>query len=382
MDRWLDHMVTLDPAAPMDAALRQLPPRWAVYLTADEHGTPVQLLAVKNLRASIKRRLGESAEGAGRRVDYRAIVRQIHWKRVDSAFESDLTYLDTARIAFPANYRQIVSARRAWFMEINPDAPFPRWMRTDEPSGKCPTFGPMLEKSHAGKLVETIEDLFDLCRYHNVLVQSPGGSACAYKDMGKCPAPCDGSVSMQQYRSLIDWSIHTLADPEQEIAEQTDRMQSAAGDLRFELAQKIRQFAEGLDSLRKNEWRHVRPLADFRYLSVQPGPGKGLARLFAITPQEVRCIACLRGEERELILHCDDAQALMQARPAIALDPVSLDALGIVARHLLSPKSTGVFLHGNDLSDRAIVQAYRQIARQATPLVETDDEGVVAELSA
>lgn len=377
MTHWFDHSLRLTPEQTPDEVLKALPAKWAVYLMCDEDGRPVQMLAVRNLRASVRRRVFEPPEGLSKRVDYRAVVREIRWKRVDSAMESDLVYLDAARAVYPETYRQIVSMRQVWFVHVDPDAPFPRWTRTEAPPTTGQTFGPILERGQASKLTETLEDLFDLCRYHNILVQSPKGAPCPYKDMGRCPAPCDGSVSMQQYRALVDWSARTLADPAREIEQQDQRMRDAAAELRFETAQKIKRFVTGLQSLRQADWRFVRPFADFRYLALQPGPGKGQVKLFVITPSAVRCIACLRAEPKELMLRLDALRDLQAPLPPSEIDSPSLERLGIVVKHLFAIRG-GIFLHADDLTDRSILSAYRQLSKRSVPEETLDDEGVVA----
>ena len=104
-----------DPAADFEAFLRSVPAKWVVYLLADAGGRPVQLLCVKNLRYSLKRRLGpeEAAAGPSRRVNYREIVRRVYWQRVDSAFEADWLYYEAARVVFPQTYAGMVGFRPA-----------------------------------------------------------------------------------------------------------------------------------------------------------------------------------------------------------------------------------------------------------------------------
>src|SRR5678816_3616195 len=91
-----DHSVEFDPAGDFDAFVKTVPARWAVYLLVDADNRPVQMLCVKNLRYSLRRRLGPEDIDAGpsRRVDYRGIVRRIFWRRVDSAFEADWVYYE------------------------------------------------------------------------------------------------------------------------------------------------------------------------------------------------------------------------------------------------------------------------------------------------
>ena len=53
-----DHSVSFDPAGDFDAFVKRVPAKWVVYLLTDERDQPIQLLCVKNLRYSLKRRLG------------------------------------------------------------------------------------------------------------------------------------------------------------------------------------------------------------------------------------------------------------------------------------------------------------------------------------
>src|SRR5439155_26504731 len=125
---------------------------------------------------------------ATKRVNYREIVRRIYWRRVDSAFEADVVYLEAARALFPQTYQGMVGFRPAWFIHVDPDAKFPRYVKTTDLSSRTGTYiGPLENKNAASELGEQVEDWFDLCRYHHVLIESPHGRACAYKEMRKCP---------------------------------------------------------------------------------------------------------------------------------------------------------------------------------------------------
>src|SRR5882724_2202377 len=211
----LDQTAPFDPAGDFEGFLKLAPAKWAVYLLADENDQPVQLLSVKNLRASLKRRLGgEETIGLSKRVNYHEIVRNIYWRRVDSGFEADWIYLEAARELFPRTYQGMVGFKPAWFVQVDPTNNFPRYIKTIAPLGKRGlVIGPLEDKHAAARLIQLVEDSFDLCRYYNILVESPNAKACAYKEMGKCPAPCDGSISMSEYRQLVRYSLRLLDDP-------------------------------------------------------------------------------------------------------------------------------------------------------------------------
>ena len=382
----LDRQIPFDPAADFDAFLRLVPAKWVVYLFADAQDQPLQLLCVKNLRYSLKRRLGGETITLTKRIDYREIVRKIHWRRVDSAFEADWVYHDVARQIFPNSYQGMVGFRPAWFIHVDPQGQFPRYVKTIQlTEGKGIYVGPVEDKHAAARLIELVEDAFDLCRYYNILLEAPHGRACAYKEMGKCPAPCDGSISMQQYRRMIDWSAATLADPREMIHQQNDRMKQAAAELRFETAAKIKAFIEQLSQIGKGAFRHARPLRDFAYITLQPGPTAGSAKLFLILPGLIEEIADILSEPARPSELLRTIFTLAEELSQFPLDTPAVERIGIVAHHLSSPKrSQGVFIPLSDLPDptgKPLREAYRTVARVEHP-EEVEAEGVVKELQA
>jgi excinuclease UvrABC nuclease subunit len=388
-----DDSAAFDPAGDLDAFLKRVPARWVVYLLADADDRPAQLLCVKNLRVSLRRRLGPPEPDApkSKRVDYRDLVRKVYFRRVDSTFEADWAYFEAARVLFPRTYQGMVGFRPAWFVHVDPAEPFPRYVKTLDPAGPTSSaagrggtyLGPLEDKQAAGRLVQLAEDAFDLCRYYPVLVESPHGKACAYKEMGKCPAPCDGSVSMGAYRQLVTLSLETLVDPRPMIRDQERRMREAAADLKFEVAGKIKQHAEMLGQLGKGPFRHARPLDDFRYVGLQHGPAVGTANVFVVTPGEVEHVACLIAEPATasslLRLVFERGQRPVE-KP---LTPAQVERIGVVSHHLFAAKATqGVFLPLAEVEDRSLAKAYRDLMKQKRPEDEPDGEGIVKELDA
>lgn len=376
-----DRHATFDPAGDFEAFLKEVPARWAVYLLADADDRPVQLLCVKNLRYSLKRRLGLDDESAApsKRVDYRDIVRRIHWRRVDSAFEADWLYYEAARELFPQTYAGMVGFRPAWFVHVDPDQAFPRYVKTIDLSKPGMLIGPLEDKHTAAGLIELAEDSFDLCRYYNVLVEAPNGRACAYKEMGKCPAPCDGSISMEQYRGMVEWSARSVVDPAPLVREHGRRMQQAAAELRFESAGRIKGLVDRLSQLGKGPYRHVALLKDFRYLSLQHGPRDGTARAFLITPGAIEEIAGLIAEPTKPIVLLRLALERAAGQNADLLDQTQAERVGIVTHHLFSGKHRGVFLRLDTIDEKSVVKAFRELRKQA-PQEEVEGEGVMKEL--
>ncbi|HZL36916.1 MAG TPA: hypothetical protein VFC78_16465 [Tepidisphaeraceae bacterium] len=387
-----ERQLDFDPQGDFEAFARQAPPRWVVYLLCDGDDRPVQLLCVKNLRYSLKRRLGEpdqEQQTPSRRVNYRELVRRVYWRRVDSAFEADWLFYEAARAVFPQTYKAMIGFRPAWFIHVDPDAPFPRHVKTIDLSPRPGALiGPVEDKHAAARLIELIEDAFDLCRYYHILTQAPAASACAYKEMGKCPAPCDGSISIEQYRRMVEWSARTLIDPAEYLREQNTRMQSAAGELRFEIAARIKSHIDQISRLGKGSFRHAARLEDFSYLCFQrgPGPRAGNAKVFLVTRGQIEELLGLIDEPRPSeILRVALLRA--QERASGIMDETGARRIGIVAHHLFAPKQRqGVFLRLDSINENAIARAWRDLKKQSAARLETEteteSEGAMKEMTA
>jgi hypothetical protein len=238
------------------------------------------------------------------------------------------------------------------------------------------------DKQSATKLLQLVEDCFDLCRYHNILVDAPCGKPCAYKEMGKCPAPCDGSIAMEQYRHLIDWSAKVMVDPADYVRQHERRMQQAALERKFETAGRIKQYIDQLSQFARGPFRHARRLSDFAYISLQRGPRDATAKLYLITPRSIVEVVGLASEPLGTGDILRRVLELLEHQMNHPVDTIGTERLGIVTHHLFATKKTqGVFLPIDSVDEKSILKGFRDVQKQK-PVEVPDDEGIVKELIA
>lgn len=377
-DPLLDNHVRFDPSQPAETLLGSVPAKWVVYLLADAKYRPVQLLCVRNLRRSLQARLFDNPLPVPtRRANLSQVVRNIHFRRVDSDFEADWVYLRAAERFFPDLLDRMPGFQPAWFITVDPGAQFPRFARVDDPSAETGVvLGPVESRQAVQSLIEKLEDWFDLCRYHHILTESPNGKACAYKEMGKCPAPCDGTIPMDEYRSMIRRALAFLVDPAAELSSVRARMDAAAGQLEFERASNLKSRMEDMSRLRGSIGRHLRRIQEFSYISIQPGPKKGTARVFLATRAGVRelahaidtpsCTPEMLNTLRAALVEASD-------QPGRGM---SIREVGLVAHHLFSPpRSRGSFIHVSELTQTRVEQALKDRSRGKTTPDPVDDTG-------
>lgn len=272
--------------------LQPLPNSPAVYLLCDGDGRPVLLATSQALRAAVRSRLhapsrgrprpgpelstAAEAAGARRRLRARAdlaeIVRELRWRPVSCALEARWWYYRLARLLYPRQYPRMLAFGPAWFLHVDWGAAVPE-LRVTQQIWTIPGqfVGPWPAQAACQQALETLWDLFDLCRYPEQVRRAPAGKRCSYADMGRCDAPCDGSVPLAPYITRVQaaWRFAGGAVPEW-LQAARERMQAAAAALAFERAALIRQQIASAQRWRDRWLGRVRPDAEMNWLLVLP----------------------------------------------------------------------------------------------------------------
>lgn len=411
----LPESCAIDPALPEDRRtdFLAIPAKPAVYLLTGttEAGSdhPVLLATVGDLRAALRRRLADNPpDTKTKRVAYGQICTRVHYRQVHSLLAANFYYAAAARALFPETAAALIPWRTSWWIGVERDVPgrggaaFPRFRKTNNLADPGLAYaGPIRDKHAATRLVESLEDLFDLCRYHNILVQAPQGKACAYKEMGKCPAPCDGSESLASYRGRITAALAFLTDApvadsagDQGVTSARSawrekleaQMKTAAAALQFETAGKLKQRLS-----RAGLWWHghpahehrrdadaTAPLEHFAYLSLQPGKGKPWVEPWIIHfagPTPIQSLPQFNLKELPAAAQhlADQCRFLTQCPAPACLTPEQTRHAALVAHHLFKGDSDhGTWLRLTTACDpAAIIDGVERLrAKKAKPLTE------------
>lgn len=287
-----------EPAARRKAMARQFPHGGGVYLLTDGQDRFIQLACAADLRRALVHRLIEpTAETPAeepadrptgplnpRKLNLQEIVRRIRWQPAHSQFEITYHYYRLARELMPADYMEQVAFGPCRLVHVDPQAAIPRFSvgkKLQGPGGV--NLGPFATQAQAGRYVQVLEDLFDLCRYVHILEKAPHGQACAYFEMGKCPAPCDGTIAMERYRQMMADALAFAVGRRAETLEGwRAAMEAASADLAFERAGQLKQRLERAEALEHESFAQVRPMDAFDYLIVQRAGGTTRVRPFFV----------------------------------------------------------------------------------------------------
>ena len=362
-----------------------MPDRPGVFAFEDEDGNTLALAITQNLRRLIRSKLetDPQADGPSRRIDYRAIVRKVRAMTVGSSFEAEWAYLQLARSRIPTTYASLLDHWRGWFVHVDPEADFPRWTKTCRPFASIPGatgtsgvsgcyFGPMPDKHSAGQYIEMIEDAFDLCRFHHILIDAPDAKACVYKEMGRCPAPCDGTITMDEYRKAVLSAAEFAKTPYPEWCAAIQRdIKTASQDQDYEAAALAQTRLERTRLAGRPAYGLVTTIEQFRFLGLFTSERKQYGRVFLILGGWIEPLADipLAADSSAIEELIEAVHTRIEARP-LSLTHNASENIGLVCRGLFRPKSernNGEWLGlDNGLDEKRLAKALQRLSRQKT----------------
>lgn len=269
------------------APIGELPGSPTVYQLQDAEGRHLLLATTQHLRRAVAGRLSPGeAESPSRRADLAAVVRRVRWRRVSCAFEARWWHYRLARVLHPQDYRKRIGFRPAWFLHADWRQPIPEIRVSDRVWLSAGEFlGPWPSQRAATEALHGLWDVFDLCRYPEQIRRAPRGQRCAYYDMGRCDAPCDGSAGLTPYvercRAAWGFAVGRHGGAAGWIEQAVAQMRAAAREQQFERAGLLKgQIAFAQRWLA--EWQpRVRPLEALRYLIALPATRRKAWKLFA-----------------------------------------------------------------------------------------------------
>ena len=339
-------------------------PGVAVLVHTDPEKGPVALLvgATGDLRAFVGSRL---TPGGRSRADLSRACDRVLACEAGSGFEAE-----AVRAALdPAGSGPV----GGWFVRLDPESDNPACgvLGGGEIAGldAATVIGPFGSRASADAYRRFLDDRFELCREPALLARRPDAVACPYKDMGRCPAACDGSEPIGVYRSRARGALKTAATPTDRLIERAEaELRGASGSLDFERAARVKTELDALRSITGRLFSWATTLDRFGVLAVLPSGRRGFARL--MVHHRGRTAYLYDADARRI-----DAEALcgFGIDPGVwTISPAGACSIGSVCGAIFSRRRTrSTYFRLDPPPDRADV--HRAVVRAAG--VEFDEPG-------
>ena len=261
------------------AVLPQLPARPGVWMLLAPGELPVLAGTSQNTRASVTGRLaGPDPAQRSKKTDLSTTVTSCRYVVTYGRFESDWLYGKLVHAVWPGDFWERVGFAPMWMLKASAVPAgadgATRIMRLEPTTwwpgeGDAIALGPLATRSDAQDLADILTDLFDLCRYWQILARAPHGTPCAYHEMGRSPAPCAGLIPMEQYNQTVRKAMALAGrDRAKVVREKGSEMRLAAARLQFEQAARLKSWLQRTDALNEPRFQYLADVQQFVGLAV------------------------------------------------------------------------------------------------------------------
>ena len=238
---------------PLKEQVALLPLEPGVYQFLDRTGTVIYVGKAKSLRKRVSSYFMQNKEHPPK---VRVLVRQIAEIRhivVDS--ETDALLLENSLIKeLQPRYNILLKDDKTYPWIVVRRENFPRIQSTRQlQRDGSQYFGPYSSVTMQHSILEFIREVIPLrtCSLNLAPEAIARGryTVCLQYHLGNCKGPCIGAQSAEEYRQLLDMAVSVLKGDLRPVRQYLEgEMARAAGELKFELAQRYKQRLDALDN--------------------------------------------------------------------------------------------------------------------------------------
>jgi excinuclease ABC subunit C len=226
--------------------IKDFPKNPGVYLMKDDRGTIIYVGKAKILRNRVRSYFAGTKDPKTRVLVSK--IRTIDYLITESEYEALILENNLIKEYSPRYNINLKDGKTYPVIRITADE-YPRIFRTRRIiQDGSRYFGPYTNVAAIQTYLEMIDKLYPLRKCRGPLKKR--SSPCLYYHIGKCPGPCAGLVSREDYQAQADKAATMLAKPPEELQKELEaHMQEASKGLKFEKAAEYRDLLRAMDSI-------------------------------------------------------------------------------------------------------------------------------------
>ena len=227
----------------LEEKLKQLPSSAGVYQYFDASGHLLYIGKAKNLKNRVKSYFKftpnlQAAPDLSPRI-YKMIceTKALEWIVLPN--ENEALILENSLIKqLKPKYNVLLRDDKTYpyiFVDLNEDFPRLEITRKIEKGKNIKYFGPY--SSGAKDILDTIYEIVPLVQKKSCI---NGKKACLFHQIGKCLAPCEGKITKEEYKKILDEALLYIYNKSKLLFKLEDKMNFYSSEFRFEEALVLR----------------------------------------------------------------------------------------------------------------------------------------------
>ena len=233
----------------IEEELKKLPAQPGVYLMHDSSDTIIYVGKAKSLKNRVRQYFQSSRNLTPKIRRMVSNIQRFEYIITDSELEALVLECNLIKLHKPRYNTMLKDDKTYPFIKITVSEDFPRIMSSRQlKKDKCRYFGPFTSGKAVNDTIELLNKTYGIRTCRKSLPRDTGkGRPCLNYHIGRCTAPCQGYISKEEYRKLIDRAIEFLEGKYNGITEKLKSLMTEASDkLEFEKAAEYRDLLESV----------------------------------------------------------------------------------------------------------------------------------------
>ena len=233
----------------LEDKLKNLPEKPGVYIMRDEYNEIIYIGKAINLKNRVRQYFQNSKNQHPKVAAMVERITDLEYIITDSELEALILECNLIKKHRPKYNVMLKDDKQYPYIKITVKEDYPRLLIVREiKKDGAKYFGPYTDVTAVNRTIDLLKGLFPI-RYCSKNISRTIGKErpCLNYHIKKCIGPCQGNVSKEQYRELIDSIIMMLEGKQEEVLKELeDKMHQAAENLDFEKAAEIRDNMNSL----------------------------------------------------------------------------------------------------------------------------------------
>lgn len=233
----------------IEEELKKLPGRPGVYIMHDSTDEIIYVGKAISLKNRVKQYFQSSRNHSSKIKKMVSNVQRFEYIITDSELEALVLECNLIKLHKPRYNTMLKDDKTYPFIKITVNEDFPRILSSRElKKDKCRYFGPFTSGKAVNDTIELLNKTYGLRTCRRSLPKDIGKERpCLNYHIGQCKAPCQGLISKEEYRELIERAIDFLEGKYNGITVKLkELMQEASEKLEFEQAAIYRDMLESV----------------------------------------------------------------------------------------------------------------------------------------
>ncbi len=263
--------------------LSSIPPKPGVYLMKDEKGKVIYVGKAVNLRSRVRSYFHASADHSPKTHYLSQDIADLDFIVTASELEALILECNLIKKYQPRYNVRLKDDKRYPYIKITWQEPYPRifTVRRMQNDG-AKYYGPFTATWAVSQTLDLLRKIFPYltCKRE---ITGQDKRACLYYHIGRCPGPCIGAVSQEEYRALVRQICRFLEGKSEEIIDDLrTQMMAASEKLDFERAATLRDQIVALERVIERQRVVSSALADEDVIAFARQDGDACVQVFFI----------------------------------------------------------------------------------------------------